>query len=764
MVNGNPNHHYILMENNIIVSSLIGHNLTNRAHGILNGAGRTIHLAITSSNTHVGLFGVAGSLDIRNLYLTGNVTFTGSTGGNTGALIGHVPSGSWAVITDVDSSANVTGRADTGGLVGSAVFSNTAITNCTVRGNVSGSTGVGGIAGYSNANIVRCSVRGNVEGSGNNVGGIVGFVSSGNSRITECEMLGNVTGWGSNTGGIVGHHVGQQVDNCRVTGRVQGNASYTDGIIGTNVNSSSRIAENCYVSGTVSGNQSTSGITGRQGIVRGCFMLGNPGTLVERRSTGGTAPGRINNVQATRSNNRASNNVILRDRVNNLTPSSGLTTKDGETLNDALLRGNSQWFIAAGWNFTSIWAVSAGQYPILQNTGARIVNSVTISPWWGANIWVTDKIQLTATVLPANAPDRRVTWISDNPAAATVDANGLVTGVSLGWAWITARSVSSPNVSATALVHVMDIGIYPEELIIEKGDEYNLGVWNIPGSISPDDLIWEVTSSNPADITNPATVVSLSDSDHSVYSEFSKTVTGNIAGTADIAVSFNYNGYIYKKTHTVTVVEMELNYTSKYLNLNDPSANSFTLKFSYAPPDAAITDIHFEFVDPDNAIYVDDLTHDEGEVSALITGANPGTAVVEVWVRLNDWESEQKFLWGTCTVTVVKLVTVSDVIGPTLPQYPNHDAEILITNTVEPAGLNAGFVWYDRNNFWSDWWGNEIAMLTYDGVFTQVIVDIDTPDSGNTTGIRLGVKVTFTISDGLTVVYLTAAEIAAIIA
>jgi hypothetical protein len=48
--------------------------------------------------------------------------------------------------------------------------------------------------------------------------------------------------------------------------------------------------------------------------------------------------------------------------------------------------------------------------------------------------------QLTATVAPDNATDKTITWSSNNTAAATVDANGLVTAIAVGTATITAKA------------------------------------------------------------------------------------------------------------------------------------------------------------------------------------------------------------------------------------------------------------------------------------------------------------------------------------
>ena len=59
---------------------------------------------------------------------------------------------------------------------------------------------------------------------------------------------------------------------------------------------------------------------------------------------------------------------------------------------------------------------------------------------------------LSATILPAEATDKSVTWTSSNPSAATVDASGVVTAVAVGEATITAEA--SNGLTATCAVTV----------------------------------------------------------------------------------------------------------------------------------------------------------------------------------------------------------------------------------------------------------------------------------------------------------------------
>lgn len=70
----------------------------------------------------------------------------------------------------------------------------------------------------------------------------------------------------------------------------------------------------------------------------------------------------------------------------------------------------------------------------------QLVTGITLTPESATLTKKGETLQLTATVTPDNAADKSVTWSSDNPLVATVDANGQVTAVSNGTAVITVTS------------------------------------------------------------------------------------------------------------------------------------------------------------------------------------------------------------------------------------------------------------------------------------------------------------------------------------
>jgi len=78
---------------------------------------------------------------------------------------------------------------------------------------------------------------------------------------------------------------------------------------------------------------------------------------------------------------------------------------------------------------------------------------VQVTPNFAAITTVGASTQLTAKVLPSNATYQNVTWSSDNPGVASVDANGKVTAANYGSATITARTMIG-GIIGTATINV----------------------------------------------------------------------------------------------------------------------------------------------------------------------------------------------------------------------------------------------------------------------------------------------------------------------
>lgn len=125
-------------------------------------------------------------------------------------------------------------------------------------------------------------------------------------------------------------------------------------------------------------------------------------------------------------------------------------------------------------------------------------------------------------VLPDDAENKTVTWSSDNTAVATVDTDGVVSGVAGGTANITATANDGSGVSATCAVTVQvavdGVAVTPSTAEVLVG-----GTVDLTATVSPD----EATNKN----------VTWTSSDDAIATVADGTVTGVAVGTATITAT-----------------------------------------------------------------------------------------------------------------------------------------------------------------------------------------------------------------------------------
>lgn len=119
--------------------------------------------------------------------------------------------------------------------------------------------------------------------------------------------------------------------------------------------------------------------------------------------------------------------------------------------------------------------------------------------------------QLTPTVTPENATDRKVTWSSDAEVIATVDANGLVTAVAEGTATITAQAgASTATCAVTVAPAVPPEGIYFTNTTSANTVQFNrndarsrqMGIIVSPDNATyqPEDIKWSIVDPSVAKV------------------------------------------------------------------------------------------------------------------------------------------------------------------------------------------------------------------------------------------------------------------------
>jgi endo-1,4-beta-D-glucanase Y len=171
------------------------------------------------------------------------------------------------------------------------------------------------------------------------------------------------------------------------------------------------------------------------------------------------------------------------------------------------------------------------------------VTGVTVSPT-SASVAAGATTQLAATVAPANATNKSVSWASSNTGVATVSASGLVTGIGAGTATITVTTSDGSKIatstitvtSTTTNVAVTGVTMSPTTASVVAGSTIQLSATVAPSNATNKTATW--TSSNTAIATVSGTGL----------------VTGVAAGTATITVKTTDGNRTAIATITVTAV------------------------------------------------------------------------------------------------------------------------------------------------------------------------------------------------------------------
>ena len=98
------------------------------------------------------------------------------------------------------------------------------------------------------------------------------------------------------------------------------------------------------------------------------------------------------------------------------------------------------------------------------------------------DLYVHEAVTLTAEVLPWTVSDRSLVWSSSDPAIATVDENGKVTGISAGECTIYARSVSDGSVMDQCQVTVTAMDVTLRGVLKDTSGTSQIFTWSTQDS------------------------------------------------------------------------------------------------------------------------------------------------------------------------------------------------------------------------------------------------------------------------------------------
>ena len=119
---------------------------------------------------------------------------------------------------------------------------------------------------------------------------------------------------------------------------------------------------------------------------------------------------------------------------------------------------------------------------------------------------------LVATVKPANATNKTLTWTSSNPGVAKVDKNGKVTALKNGTATITCKSANGKKVTCTVTVrkiNVVDIQLDKRSVLVDQGATFTIKANIIPGNATNQKVTWSSSDESIAKVSSNGKVTAV---------------------------------------------------------------------------------------------------------------------------------------------------------------------------------------------------------------------------------------------------------------
>ena len=296
-------------------------------------------------------------------------------------------------------------------------------------------------------------------------------------------------------------------------------------------------------------------------------------------------------------------------------------------------------------------------YTITKKASATVpVTGVTVT---GANTATAgDTVTLTATVAPANATDKSVTWSTSDAAVATVNANGVVTTKKAGKVTITATSNGDQTkfgsieitVSA-ATVPVASVTVAGDAAMTVDGEQ-TLTATVAPANATDKTVTWKSSDATVATVDANGKVVAKK------AGEVTITATaGGVSGTLKITVSDKAPTVIPVQSVTVTGKQELVEGASTTLTATVAPADATDKTVTWKSSDESVATVDKDGVVTAKKAGTVTITATAGGVSGTLhitVTAKPVETVpvtsVEVTVEAGTTVSVGKTLQATATV------------------------------------------------------------------------------------------------------------------
>lgn len=175
---------------------------------------------------------------------------------------------------------------------------------------------------------------------------------------------------------------------------------------------------------------------------------------------------------------------------------------------------------------TTILNISAQPFNKFYNGSSTSINIKVFAHVTGIQIPQTLNIQihqsekLNCTLYPIDQTESRILWESDNPAIASVDDSGNITGISQGNCIITATSVDG-GFTAECVVRVTQpvesVSVSPSNISLKATESANLKVSITPNEADDKSVIWKSDNEDIVKVDENGTLIAISGGTTKVY-------------------------------------------------------------------------------------------------------------------------------------------------------------------------------------------------------------------------------------------------------
>jgi uncharacterized protein YjdB len=313
------------------------------------------------------------------------------------------------------------------------------------------------------------------------------------------------------------------------------------------------------------------------------------------------------------------------------------------------------------------------------------VEGITIQGGDTRTISVKKTVQLKATITPSNA-SQEVTWSSSKPAVATVNANGLVTGVTAGTAEITATSKDDPSFKDVCTVTVNNIPVSSVELdkttlSLTEGETYTLKATVKPDDAADKTPTWTSSNTAVATVSSEGVVTAVKAGTATITAKCGeKTATCTVTVQAKFV---NVTGVTLDKETMSLGVGSSAQLTATVLPAN---ANNKALKWSVSSSAVSVTS-------QGNVATVTARSAGEATVTVeTIDGGFTKECKVTVFVPVTSITLSQTsatIAYGQ-TLSLTATVAPTNATDPTLEWSSDKPTVASVTDGVVKAGSTAG--------------------------------------------------------------------------